>query len=62
MRIRCLAALADHFQISSAMLETEAMQRSIELLGSEVAPAVKAALRHEKVSREPISLWLANQR
>jgi probable LLM family oxidoreductase len=38
------------FQMSSAMLETEAMQRSIELLGSEVAPAVKAALRDEKVS------------
>jgi probable LLM family oxidoreductase len=35
------------FQMSSAMLETEAMQRSIELLGSEVAPAVKAALRQE---------------
>jgi probable LLM family oxidoreductase len=38
------------FQMSSAMLETEAMQRSIALLGSEVAPAVKAAFRHEKVS------------
>ena len=37
------------FQMSSAMLETEAMQRSIELLGSEVAPAIKAALRTEKV-------------
>jgi hypothetical protein len=32
------------FQMSSAMLETEAMQRSIALLGSEVAPAVEAAL------------------
>jgi probable LLM family oxidoreductase len=32
------------FQMSSAMLETQAMQRSIELLGVEVAPAVKAAL------------------
>lgn len=32
------------FQMSSAMLETEAMQRSISLLGAEVAPAVKAAL------------------
>lgn len=32
------------FQMSSAMLETAAMQRSIELLGTEVAPAVKAAL------------------
>ncbi|WP_255408955.1 Atu2307/SP_0267 family LLM class monooxygenase [Caulobacter sp. BP25] len=32
------------FQMSSAMLETRAMQRSIELLGAEVAPAVKAAL------------------
>ncbi len=37
------------FQMSSAMLETEAMQRSIELLGSEVAPTVKAALRQEKI-------------
>jgi alkanesulfonate monooxygenase SsuD/methylene tetrahydromethanopterin reductase-like flavin-dependent oxidoreductase (luciferase family) len=37
------------FQMSSAMLETEAMQRSVELLGSEVAPAVKAALRQEKI-------------
>ena len=37
------------FQMSSAMLGTEAMQRSIELLGSEVAPAVKAALRQEKI-------------
>jgi len=33
------------FQMSSAMLETEAMQRSIALLGSEVAPAVKTSLR-----------------
>jgi probable LLM family oxidoreductase len=32
------------FQMSSAMLETEAMQRSIELLGTEVAPAVRAKL------------------
>lgn len=32
------------FQMSSAMLETAALQYSIELLGSEVAPAVKAAL------------------
>jgi probable LLM family oxidoreductase len=31
------------FQMSSAMLETEAMQRSIELLGLEVAPLVRAA-------------------
>jgi hypothetical protein len=30
------------------MLETDA-QRSIELLGSELAPAVKAALRKEKI-------------
>jgi probable LLM family oxidoreductase len=37
------------FQMSSAMLETEAMQRSIELLGSEVAPAVKAALHQETI-------------
>jgi alkanesulfonate monooxygenase SsuD/methylene tetrahydromethanopterin reductase-like flavin-dependent oxidoreductase (luciferase family) len=32
------------FQMSSAMLETEAMQRSITLLGTEVSPAVKTAL------------------
>ena len=32
------------FQMSSAMLETEAMQRSIALLGTEVSPAVKTAL------------------
>jgi len=32
------------FQMSSAMLETDAMQRSIELLGLEVAPAVRSAL------------------
>ncbi len=32
------------FQMSSAMCETQAMQRSIELLGAEVAPTVKAAL------------------
>lgn len=32
------------FQMSSTMLETEAMQRSIELLGREVAPAAKSAL------------------
>jgi probable LLM family oxidoreductase len=38
------------FQMSSAMLETDAMQRSIALLGSEVAPAVKAALRRETAS------------
>jgi hypothetical protein len=31
------------FQMSTASLETEAMQRSIELLGSEVAPIVRAA-------------------
>lgn len=30
------------FQMSSAMLETQAMQRSIELLGTEVAPAIRA--------------------
>jgi probable LLM family oxidoreductase len=37
------------FQMSSAMLETEAMQRSIELLGTEVAPAIRAVLggRHD---------------
>lgn len=32
------------FQMSSAMLETDAMQRSIELLGTSVAPAVKLGL------------------
>lgn len=32
------------FQMSSAMLETQAMQRSIELLGTEVAPAVRTVL------------------
>jgi probable LLM family oxidoreductase len=32
------------FQMSSAMLETDAMQRSIELLGTEVAPAIRAVL------------------
>jgi probable LLM family oxidoreductase len=32
------------FQMSSAMLETDAMQRSIALLGTEVAPAVKTTL------------------
>lgn len=32
------------FQMSSAMLETQAMQRSIELLGTEVAPAIRAEL------------------
>ena len=39
------------FQMSSAMLETEAMQRSIELLGTDVAPAIKAALRAESLRR-----------
>jgi probable LLM family oxidoreductase len=34
------------FQMSSAMLETEAMQRAITLLGTEVAPAVRASLPH----------------
>ncbi len=32
------------FQMSTAMLDTEQMQRSITLLGTEVAPAVRAAL------------------
>lgn len=32
------------FRMSSAMLETEAMQRLIELLGTDVPPAGKAAL------------------
>ncbi|MEA9589316.1 LLM class flavin-dependent oxidoreductase [Xanthomonas sp. WHRI 10064A] len=38
------------FQMSSAMLEPEAMQRSIVLLGTEVAPAVKAALGKPRLS------------
>ncbi len=32
------------FQMSTASLETEAMKRSIELLGTEVAPVVRSAL------------------
>lgn len=35
------------FQMSTASLETAAMQRSIELLGAEVAPKVRAASRQE---------------
>jgi hypothetical protein len=31
------------------MLGADAMQRSIELLGSKAAPAVKARLRKEKI-------------
>jgi len=31
------------FQMSTASLETAAMKRSIELLGSEVAPIIRAA-------------------
>jgi hypothetical protein len=31
------------FQMSTASLETEAMKRSIELLGNEVAPIIRAA-------------------
>lgn len=34
-----------NFQMSSAMLETDAMQRSIELLGTEVSPVIKDAIR-----------------
>ena len=34
---------------NSAMLGTDAMQRSIESLDSDVAPAVKAALPQEKI-------------
>lgn len=33
------------FQMSTAALDTAAMKRSIELLGTEVAPAVRAAQR-----------------
>ena len=36
--------------MSSVMQKTEAMQRSIDLLGFEVAPAVRTTLRHEKVN------------
>lgn len=40
------------FQMSSAALETDRMQKSITLLGAEVAPAVRAALRSpDAVSR-----------
>ncbi|MDV2453246.1 hypothetical protein [Xanthomonas hortorum] len=35
------------FQMSSAMLETEAMQRSTELLGTEVARALRTAIAPE---------------
>lgn len=35
------------FQMSTASLETAAMKRSIELLGTEVAPIVRAASRQE---------------
>lgn len=37
------------FQMSSAMLQTEAMQRSIVLLGTEVAPAIKAILAQPRI-------------
>ncbi|MCS3747909.1 putative LLM family oxidoreductase [Xanthomonas arboricola] len=37
------------FQMSSAMLQTEAMQRSIVLLGTEVAPAIKAVLAQPRI-------------
>ena len=33
------------FQMSTASLETSAMKRSIELLGTEVAPIVRERLR-----------------
>ena len=36
--------------MSSVMPETEAMQRSIDLLGFEVATAARTTLRHEKVN------------
>jgi probable LLM family oxidoreductase len=36
------------FQMSSASLETEAMKRSIELLGTEVAPIVRAAVSNRE--------------
>jgi hypothetical protein len=34
--------------MTSVMPETEAMQRSIDMLGFEVASAARTALRHEK--------------
>jgi alkanesulfonate monooxygenase SsuD/methylene tetrahydromethanopterin reductase-like flavin-dependent oxidoreductase (luciferase family) len=34
------------FQMSTASLDTAAMKRSIELLGTEVAPIVRAAHAH----------------
>lgn len=41
------------FQMSTASLETAAMQRSIELLGTEAAPIVRAALGKERVPSVP---------
>lgn len=41
------------FQMSTASLETAAMQRSIELLGTEAAPLVRAALGKEQASAAP---------
>jgi hypothetical protein len=36
------------FQMSTASLETSAMKRSIELLGNEVAPIIRAATARER--------------
>jgi membrane protein YdbS with pleckstrin-like domain len=36
------------FQMSTASLETAAMKRSIELLGNDVAPTVRAAMHKTK--------------
>lgn len=41
------------FQMSTASLETAAMQRSIELLGNEVAPIVRAAIPRELAKQKP---------
>jgi alkanesulfonate monooxygenase SsuD/methylene tetrahydromethanopterin reductase-like flavin-dependent oxidoreductase (luciferase family) len=40
------------FQMSSAMLETKAMQHSIELLGTEVAPLVRGVSSHAAAEKE----------
>jgi probable LLM family oxidoreductase len=40
------------FQMSSAMLETKAMQHSIELLGTEVAPLIRASSGRAEAEKE----------
>jgi hypothetical protein len=49
------------FQMSSASFETTAMKRSIELLGTEVAPVVRF-LQTVTTSRAPLEAWIANTR